>query len=217
LAANTPPAPPRVTRTSAPSLTTVAMAVPQSTALFGLPGILRNDPDYLAGYVANYIVGGGDFSSRLTNEVREKRGLTYGISMSFGDYRGGGYIIGQVATKRESIGESLAVIRDVLRTFAQDGPTADELSDAKTYLTGSYPLAFSSNSGIAAQLNSFQREGLPIEYVARRNGLINGLTLDDVRRAARRLFNPTRLVVVVAGAPPAINKSVKPGKTAKPH
>jgi zinc protease len=115
------------------------------------------------------------------------------------------------------MGESLAVIRDVLRNYAQDGPTADELADAKTYLTGSYPLAFSSNSGIATQLNSFQREGLPIEYVARRNGLINALTLDDVRRAARRLFNPARLTVVVAGAAPATKKSVKPGKTTGPH
>lgn len=217
LPATTPPAPPRVVRNSAPSLTTVAMSVPQSAAMFGLPGILRSDPDYLAGYVANQIVGGGDFSSRLTNEVREKRGLTYGILTNFGDFRGGGYIIGQVATKRESMSESLAVIRDVLHTYAQDGPTADELTDAKTYLTGSYPLAFSSNSGIAAQLNSFQREGLPIEYVARRNGLINALTLDDVRRAARRLFNPARLTVVVAGAPPVAKKSVKPGKTATPR
>jgi zinc protease len=217
LPSTTPPAPPRVARNAVPGLTTVAMAVPQSTALFGLTGVVRSDPDYMAGYVANYIVGGGDFSSRLTNEVREKRGLTYGISTSFGDFRGGGYIIGQVATKRESMSESLAVIRDVLRAYAQDGPTADELSDAKTYLTGSYPLAFSSNSGIAAQLNSFQREGLPIEYVARRNNLINALTLDDVRRVAKRLFNPARLVVVVAGAPPAAKKSVKPGKTAKPH
>jgi zinc protease len=217
LPGNTLPAPPRVARYSAPRTITVAMSVPQSTAFFGLPGLLRSDPDYLAGYVANYIVGGGDFSSRLTNEVREKRGLTYGISTSFGDFRGGGYIIGQVATKRESMSESLAVIRDVLRSYAQDGPTADELSDAKTYLTGSYPLSFSSNSGIAAQLNSFQREGLPIEYVTRRNGLINALTLDDVRRTARRLFNPTRLVVVVAGAPPVAKKSAKPGQTARPR
>jgi zinc protease len=216
LPATAPPSPPRVARNSAPSTTTVAMTVPQSTAQFGLPGLLRSDPDYLAGYVANHIVGGGD-SSRLTNEVREKRGLTYGISTSFGDFRGVGYIIGEVATKRESMGESLAVIRDVLRNYAQDGPTADELADAKTYLTGSYPLAFSSNSGIATQLNSFQREGLPIEYVARRNGLINALTLDDVRRAARRLFNPARLTVVVAGAAPATKKSVKPGKTTGPH
>ena len=216
LPATVPPAPPRVARISGPSLTTVAMAVPQSTAVFGLPGVLRSDPEYLAGYVANYIVGGGDFSSRLTDEVREKRGLTYGISTTFGDLRGGGYVIGQVATKRESMSETLTVIRDALRAYAQEGPTADELNDAKTYLTGSYPLAFSSNSGIAAQLNSFQREGLPIEYVARRNGLINALTLDDVHRAAR-LFNPAKLTVVVAGAPPVPKKTVKRRKTATPR
>jgi len=95
--------------------------------------------------------------------------------------------------------ESLAVIRDTLRKFALDGPTEQELADAKTYLTGSYPLAFSSNAGIASQLNAFQRSGLPIDYVTRRNGLINALTLDDVRRAAQRLFDPSRLTVVVAG------------------
>jgi zinc protease len=194
-----PPPPPRVTRLGGPGFTRLSMAVPQSVALFGLPGMLRSDPDYLAGYVANHIVGGGDFSSRLTNEVREKRGLTYGISTSFGDFRGAGFIIGQVATKRESMNESLAVIRDTLRKFALEGPTEQELADAKTYLTGSYPLAFSSNAGIAAQLNSFQRSGLPIDYVTRRNGLINALTLEDVRRATQHLFDPSRLTVVVAG------------------
>jgi len=199
LPAMTPPPPPRLSRPAAPSMRVVPMAVPQSVAIFGLPGMLRQDPDYLAGYVANHIVGGGDFSSRLTDEVREKRGLTYGVSTSFGDYRAAGYIIGQVATKRESMNESLAVIRDTLRKFALDGPTEQELADAKTYLTGSYPLAFSSNAGIASQLNAFQRSGLPIDYVTRRNGLINALTLDDVRRAAQRLFDPSRLTVVVAG------------------
>jgi zinc protease len=217
LPAGVPSAPPRVARYSGTGVTIVPMAVPQSAAMFGLAGISRSDPDYLAGYVANQILGGGDFSSRLTNEVREKRGLTYGISTNFGDFRGAGYIIGEVASKRESMSESLAVIRDVLKKFAQEGPSEDELADAKTYLTGSYPLAFSSNAGIAAQLNSFQREGLPIDYVSRRNSLINALTLEDVRRAAQRLFNPARLAVVVAGAAPVAAKPVKPGRTAKPR
>jgi zinc protease len=201
-----------VARLGGAGLTTVPMPVPQSVAFFGLPGMLRNDPDYLAGYVANHIVGGGDFSSRLTNEVREKRGLTYGISTSFGDFRGAGYIIGQVATKRESMNASIAVIRDELRKYMQAGPSEQELTDAKTYLTGSYPLLFSSNAGIASQLNSFQREGLPLDYVARRNSLIDAVTLDDVRRAARRLFNPARLTIVVAGsaATPAHVKPVAP-------
>ena len=205
LPAVTPPAPPRVARLGGAGMATVPMPVPQSVAFFGLPGMLRNDPDYLAGYVANHIVGGGDFSSRLTNEVREKRGLTYGISTGFANFRGAGFIIGQVATKRESMNESIAVIRDVLRKYAQAGPSEQELADAKTYLTGSYPLSFSSNAGIASQLKTFQREGLPLDYVARRNSLIDAVTLDDVRRAARRLFNPARLTIVIAGsaAPPA--------------
>jgi zinc protease len=211
LPAATPPAPPRAIRLGGAGMTRVPMSVPQSVAFFGLPGMLRNDPDYLAGYVANHIVGGGDFSSRLTNEVREKRGLTYGISTSFGDFRGAGYVIGQVATKRESLNESLVVVRDVLRKFAQAGPSEQELADAKTYLTGSYPLSFSSNAGIASQLNTFQREGLPLDYVARRNGLIDAVTLDDVRRAARRLFDPARLTIVIAGsAPTATGAAVKP-------
>ena len=212
LPANVPPSPPRVVRFGGPGQTIVPMAVPQSAAVFGLPGILRSDPDYLAGYVANQIVGGGDFSSRLTNEVREKRGLTYGIATTFGDFRRAGHIIGEVASKRESMSESLAVIRDVLKKFAQEGPTDAELADAKTYLTGSYPLAFSSNAGIAGQLNSFQRDGLPLDYVSRRNSLINALMLDDVRRAARRLFDPARLTVVVAGAAPSGDKSKPTGR-----
>jgi len=192
---------PPVTHAGAPgAITVVAMDVPQPTAIFGLSGMLRADPAYLAGYVANYIVGGGDFSSRLTDEVRTKRGLTYGISTSFGDYRRAGYVIGQVATRRDSMSQSLDVIRATLANYAAHGPTEAELRDAKTYLTGSYPLAFSSNVGIASQLNTFQRAGLPIEYVTGRNARINALTLDQVRAAAARLFDPKNMTVVVGGS-----------------
>jgi zinc protease len=220
LAATVPAAPPRDRHAALPGTTMMPMPVPQPTAMFGLPGMLRSDPDYLAGYVANHIIGGGDFSSRLTNEVREKRGLTYGISTSFGDYRAAGYVVGQVATKRESMGATLAVIRATLKEFSVEGPTQQELADAKTFLTGSYPLAFSSNAGIASQLNSFQRAGLPIGYVSRRNSLINALTMEDVRRAARRLFDPARMTVVVAGtvgARPEDKIAAKPEKPATHH
>jgi zinc protease len=202
-----------VTHTGPPALIAVAMDVPQPTAVFGLPGMLRADKDYLAGYVANHIVGGGDFSSRLTHEVREKRGLTYGVSQTFGDFRLAGYVIGQVATRRDSMSQSLEVIRSVLADYAAHGPTEAELKDAKTYLTGSYPLAFASNAGIASQLNAFQRAGLPIDYVTTRNSRINALTLADVRRAAR-LFDPKRQIVVVAGTlpPPVARKAAKPHK-----
>ena len=200
LAATPPPAPPPVVHAGAPGETVVAMAVPQPTAVFGLPGPARSDKDYLAGYVANYIVGGGGFSSRLTDEVREKRGLTYGITTGLSDFHGGGMVLGQVATRQDAMDASLAVVRQVLAAYAAQGPTPAELADAKTYLTGSYPLAFASNAGIASQLNAFERSGLPLDYVARRNGLIAALTLADVKRAAARLFDPRRLTVVVGGS-----------------
>jgi zinc protease len=200
LPAQAPLPPPPVTLFAAPHQTVVAMNVPQPVAVFALAGLPRSDPNYLAAYVANYVVGGGDFSSRLTGEVREKRGLTYGISTTLADYRGGGLIVGQVATRQDAMTTSLAVVRQTLADYAAHGPTAQELADAKTYLAGSYPLAFSSNTGIASQLNAFQRAGLPIEYIARRNRLIEALTLDEVKRAAARLFDPRMMTVVVGGS-----------------
>jgi zinc protease len=199
---NRPPPPlPNVGRLGAPGVHVVPLAVPQPTAMFGLPGIMRADPDFIPGYVANYIVGGGGFSSRLTNEVREKRGLTYGISTSLSSYNKASVMLGSVATRADAIRQTVQVVRDTLATFAQDGPSQAELDDAKTYLTGSFPLAFASNSGTAAQLGTFQRQNLDIGYVARRNGLIQAVTLADVRRVAKRLYDPARLTVVIAGTP----------------
>jgi len=217
LSATPPPPPPPVLHPGAPGESVVAMAVPQPTAIFGLPGIARADKDYLAGYVANYIVGGGGFSSRLTYEVREKRGLTYGISTGFSDFRNGGVVLGQVATREDAMDASLAVVRGVLTDYAARGPTAAELADAKTYLTGSYPLAFASNAGIAAQLNAFQRSSLALDYVARRNGLIAALTLADVKRAAARLFDPRRMTVVVGGTIAVASTGRKPVRKPAAH
>jgi zinc protease len=182
-----------------PRLAVTDLPVPQSNVVFGLPGILRSDPDYLPAYVANYILGGGGFASRLTTELRVKRGLTYDVSTSLESMRKAGLVLGDVATKRSSTKETIAAMRDVLRDFAQNGPTDAELADAKTYLTGSWPLAFSSNVDIADQLGVFERLGLPVDYVRNRNTLINAVTLDQVKHAARRLFNPAKLSAVVAG------------------
>ncbi|HVV63924.1 MAG TPA: pitrilysin family protein [Rhizomicrobium sp.] len=195
--APTPPPPPA--RMGAPGLHVFAMPVPQPNAVFALPGMLRSHPDYIAAYVANYILGGGGFSSRLTDEVLEKRGLTYDISTDVPALRRAGLIEGQVATRADAMNKTIAAVRDTMAKFAAEGPTAQELADAKTYLTGSYPLAFSSNVGIAAQLSAFQRAGLPVGYIAKRNALIEAVTLDDVRRVANKWFDPRRLTVVVAG------------------
>ena len=186
-------------QTGGPRLAVTDMAVPQSNVVFGLPGILRSNPDYLPAYVANYILGGGGFAARLTTDLRVKRGLTYDVSTSLESYRKAGLVLGDVATKRSSTKQTISAARDVLREFADNGPTETELADAKTYLTGSWPLAFSSNTGIADQLGTFERLDLPVDYVRNRNALINAVTLDQVKQAAHRFFNPARLSVVVAG------------------
>ena len=196
-----PPPLPYAVHVGQPGVQVIAMDVPQPAVVFGLPGILRQDPDFLPAYVANYILGGGGFSSRLTSEVREKRGLTYDISTDLETERRAGYVLGSVATSRSSVQQTISVIRDTLRDYAANGPTDAELADAKTYMTGSFPLEFGSNTGIASQLGTFQRIGLSVDYVKKRNALIDAITLDQVRRAAKRLYNPARLTVVVGGGP----------------
>jgi zinc protease len=195
-----PPPLPFAAHVGQPGIQVIAMDVPQPTVVFGLPGILRNDPDFLPAYVANYILGGGGFSSRLTNEVREKRGLTYDISTDLQTDRKAGFVLGDVATKRGSVQQTISVIRDTLRDYAANGPTDAELADAKTYLTGSFPLAFSSNVGISSQLSTFQRSGQAVGYVKKRNAMIDAITLDQVKRAAKRLYDPARLTFVVGGS-----------------
>jgi len=187
----------------APGTKLIPMPVPQPNIVFGLPALPRKDRDFIPLYVANYILGGGGFSSRLTTEVREKRGLTYSIATSINTQTQVGYFAGQVATKAGSVQQTIKVIQDTIADFAKNGPTQKELDDAKTYLTGSFPLAFTSNVGISAQLNAFQDGGLPISYLQQRNGLINAVTVDDIQRAVKRVFAKGGLTIVIAGNPEA--------------
>lgn len=220
---NPPPALPNIGRLGRPGVHVTPMPVPQPTAIFGLPGIMRDDPDFIPGYVANYILGGGGFSSRLTDEVRVKRGLTYGVSTSLTAYSKASVMMGSVATRANAIRQTVQVVKDTMATFAKNGPTQQELDDAKTYLTGSFPMAFASNRGTAAQLGTFQRQNLDIGYVARRNSLIQAVTLADVRRVAQRIYDPAKLTVVIAGSPsdgrpaPQLPRPpVPPGEAPKP-
>jgi zinc protease len=196
-----PPVLPNVGRLGAPGVHVVPMPVPQASVYFGRPGIMRQDPDFIPGYVANYVLGGGGFSSRLMDEVRVKRGLTYGISTSVSSYNKASVMVGSVATRADAVRQTVQVVKDTLADFADNGPTQQELDDAKTYLTGSFPLAFAQNSGTAAQLGTFQRQNLDVGYVARRNSLIEAVSLADVKRVSKRLFDPARLTVVIAGSP----------------
>ncbi len=215
VSARQPPPLPPVGRLGQPGVHVVPLPAPQPTATFGLPGIMRSDPDFIPGYVANYILGGGGFSSRLTDEVRVKRGLTYGISTSLSSMNRASVWVGSVATRANAIRQTVQVVKDTMKQFAEQGPTQAELDDAKTYLTGSFPLAFASNSGTAAQLGAFQRQNLDIGYVTRRNSLIQAVTLADVKRVSQKLFNPDRLTVVIGGTP-ADNRPPRPERPLPP-
>lgn len=181
-------------------LKVVEMNVPQSVARFGVPAMPRQDKDFMTAFVLNNIVGGG-FTSRLYSEVREKRGLAYGVDTTIVPLKYASVFVGNVATKNEEIGQSLEVVRNEFRRVAADGVTEAELSDAKSYLTGSFALRFDTSANIANQLLWTMVEGLGPEYLDNRNGMINAVTLDDVKRVAKRLFDGKDPLVTVVGKP----------------
>ena len=180
-------------------VTPVLFDTPQSVAFFGHEGIARDDPDFFAAYVVNEIFGGSGFDSRLMQEVRVKRGLTYGIGAYLAPRDHGALLLGQVATAGERMSETLEVLRDEWTRIANEGVTAEELEAAKTYLTGAYPLRFDGNAPIARIMVGMQMDGLPIDYIATRNDKVNAVTLDEARRVAARIYRPDELQIVVVG------------------
>jgi zinc protease len=186
-----------------PTREIIVMDVPQSVAQFGHRGIARKDTDFIPAYMLNYIIGGGGFSSRLMEEVREKRGLAYSVHSNIFPYQHGAVFVGNVATKNEALGQSLDVIEIELKRLAEQGPTAEELANAKSYLTGAYALRFESSSSIANQLLWIQIEDLGIDYVDRRNAQIEAVSLEDIKRVAKRLIEADRLITTIVGKPSA--------------
>lgn len=195
------PMPPRAEYQLTPGVTVVPYDTPQSVALFGHEGLDRHDPDFFTAYVMNHILGGSGFESRLMTEVREKRGLTYGVGSFLAPKDLGALYVGQVASSNAKMAEAVSVIRDQWGALARDGVTADELRDAQTYLTGAYPLRFDGNGRIAGILSGMQMTGLPTSYIDTRNDRINAVTLDDVKRVAKRLLRPEDLGFVIVGQP----------------
>lgn len=186
------------------SITIVERDIPQSVMSFAMPGLSRSDPDFIAAYVMNFVLGDGGFGSRLMEEVREKRGLTYGIYTGLASWTNGGLLIGSVSTQNSRAVETLEVLRAELAKMAAEGPTEKELEQAKTYLTGSYALRFDSGSKIANQLLGIQQENLGFDYVTKRNDLINAITIEDARRVAKRLIKPEALTISIVGRPEGI-------------
>ena len=179
----------------------VERPVPQSTALLALPGIARDDPDWYAALVLNHVLGGSGQQSRLFNEVREKRGLAYSASSSLRVYKRAALLVVSTASANERIAEAIRVVKAELTRLRVDGPTEQELGDAKTYLTGALALSLDSSGAIAGLLHSLQVDNLSPDHLTKRAALIAAVKIDDVRRVARRLLRDEALTTVVVGKP----------------
>ncbi len=175
----------------------IALDVPQTVVMFGGPGIKRDDPNFMAAYVVNHILGGGNLSSRLYREVREKRGLAYSVHDSLLWMDHSAMFAGNTGTRADRAGETIDAVNKEVRHMAEGGPTQQELDEAKSYLKGSRMLSLDTSSKLAAALLQYQLDHLPIDYLDRRNAIVDAVTLDDARQTAQRLWGHGLLTVIV--------------------
>ncbi len=182
--------------------------VPQAVVNFGGQGIARHDPDFMTAYIVNHILGGGSFSSRLYREVREKRGLAYGVSDQLVWFRRAAVVIGGTATRGDRTADALKVIESEIKRMAESGPTQAELDEAKAFIKGSYALSLDTSSKIAAQLTQIQIDDLGVDYIQRRSGIIDAVTIEDAKRVAKRLYGGG-LLVTVAGRPKGLTSGTE--------
>lgn len=171
----------------------------QAQVLIGQPGIARKDPDFLAMLVGNHILGGGGFVSRLMEEVREKRGLTYGVSSDFSPGLHAGAFVISLQTRPDQAEEALKVSREVLAKFVAEGPTEAELQAAKDNLIGGFALRIDSNAKLLGNVSNIAWNGLPLDYLDHWTDRIQALTVNDIRAAVQRVLHPDRMVTVVLG------------------
>jgi zinc protease len=182
-------------------VTVVDFPTPQSTVFFGQKGIPRDDPDFFPAFILNEVIGGGRFTARLMTEVREKRGLTYGIGTYIVNMEHADMLLGQFAASNDKVAEAIEVVKSEWGRIVSEGVSPEELEATKTYLTGSYPLRFDGNGPIASILVGMQMDGMPIDYVTTRNSKVEAVTMEDINRVAKRLFQPDALQFVVVGQP----------------
>ena len=185
-----------------PQRSFIPLDVPQTVVTFGGPGIRRHDPDFMAAYVVNHILGGGS-SSRLYREVREKRGLAYSVYESLLWMEHSALFIGSTGTRADRAGETVDAINREVRLMAEDGPTQKELDDAKSYLKGSQMLALDTSAKLGSALLQYQLDQLPIDYIEKRNAIVDAVTLDQAKAVSRRLWGDGLLTVIVGREPQA--------------
>ena len=174
---------------------------PQTVVAFSGPGIRRSDPDFFAAYLLNYMLGGSGISSRLADELREKRGLTYSVVTNFSIQPHWWRWTGSLATQNDKAQEAMALVRENIARLGSEGPTAEELADAKAYVTGAFALAFDSNAKIARNLLGFQQDNMPADYVQKRNSYVEAVTLEDIKRVAAKYMKPENFTFVMVGQP----------------
>lgn len=196
-----PPLPDNVAYDLEGGVTVVEFDTPQSVARFGHRGMKREDEDFFAAVIVNRVLGAGGFESRLMTEVREKRGLTYGIRSYLVPRFHSEVMLGTVASSNETIAEAIEVTRNEWARMAEEGMTAEELAVAKTYMTGEYPLRFDGNAEIATIMVGMQMIGLTPEYVTNRNEFVEAVSLEEANRVAAELLQPDNLHFVVVGKP----------------
>jgi zinc protease len=196
-----PPLPPEWKPPTKPRAIVVERPVPQSTVLMALPGIARDDPDWYSAVVMNHILGGGGQQSKLFNEVREKRGLAYGVSSGLRTYKRAALLVISTASANERVAEAIRIVRAELTRMRTEGVTEQELADAKTYLSGALALSLDSSGSVASLMHSLQVDGLSPDHLVRREALIAAVRLDSVRRVARRLLRDDAMTTVVVGKP----------------
>jgi len=182
-------------------LAVVRRNFPSTVTVFGLASVPASHPDYFATLVMSHIVGSGQFASRLLEAVRTRRGLAYAVSMAPVNDGYASLLMGEVETANDKAAETLDVIRASLARFAEEGPTEKELEDAKRYLVGSFPLGLDANARIAETLLAFRLAGHGPGYVRERQERIAAVGMEDVRRVARAILAPERMVVTVVGSP----------------
>lgn len=193
---------PAIAALTAPKEERIPFASAQAHVVIGQPGYLRTDPDHFALTIGNYILGGGGFVSRLMNEVREKRGLVYGISSGFAPgLHAGAFRVG-FQTRPDQADAAVKVSREVLAKFVAEGPTEAELKAAKDNLIGGFPLLLDSNRKLLGNVSNIAWNDLPLDYLDTWTARMNAVTVADIKAAFARKLQPERMVTVVVGAKP---------------
>lgn len=184
-----------------PTSIRVDRAGTQTELLFTMPSLKRDDPDWYAASIVNYILGGGGFASRLMGAVRDKAGLTYGISTTLNPMEHAAMLMGSVTTENDKIGKAWKLIEDTWLELYETEPTEKDIAAAKAYLAGELPLRLTSTTAIAGYLVGLQQDGLPADYLDLHADFYNKVTKADISRVTQRWFNPDGIFVSAIGQP----------------